>query len=208
MYHPRIDWTPDMDAAISVEGRVNLAQLGRELQVSAGAIRQRVRKLKMGPLPELWSDWQIDILKAEWPNGKLSASQIGNLIGKSRNAVIGKSHRLKLGNREPSGDKRTGKDRKERPPPPLRTKASAPKIEMAIIKKKAIPPRFYPNAVPLTTKPPISIMELRTNTCRAPVGHGSDGLVVYCGDFTFADKPFCEGHCAMYYAPTRERRWK
>ena len=196
-----------MDAAISKEdGRINLAQLGRELQVSPNAIRKRANKLKTGwTIPQLWDDRQIDILKAEWPKGKLSSSEIGNLVGKSRNAVIGKSHRLKLGNRTPSGDRRSGSDRKERPP---RVKTiRAPKIAMAII-KKATPPRFYPEAVPLTTKPPISIGELKAQTCRAPVGHGQDGLVVYCGDFTFADKPYCEGHCAMYYAPPRERRYR
>ena len=206
MYYPRIDWTPDMDVAINLEERPNLAQLSRELQVSANAIRNRVRKLKSEPLPALWLDWQLDILKAEWPKEKLSSGQIGNLVGKSRNAVIGKANRLKLGNRTPSGDKRSGSSRKERPPPPVKT-ARAPKIEMAII-KKVVPPKFYPEAVPLTTKPPISIMELGTGTCHAPVGHGPDGLVVYCGDFTFADKPYCEGHCAIYYAPPRARRFR
>jgi len=210
MYHPRINWTPDMDAFLD-DRKDSFAQLARKLQISANAIRLRVKRLNHPPqLPQSsWKEWQIDILKVEWPQGKLSATDIGILVGKSRNAVIGKSHRLKLGNRAPSGDKRTGENRKERPPPPLRIKVgSAPKIEMAIIKKKAIPPRFYPNAAPLTTKPPISIMELGTNTCRAPVGHGSDGLVVYCGDFTFADKPFCEGHCAMYYVPPRIRVYR
>ncbi len=208
MYHPRIDWTPEMDEAISVEGRVNLAQLGRELQVSPNAIRSRANKLKTGwVLPALWTDWQIDILKTEWPKGKLSSTDIGILVGKSRNSVIGKAHRLKLGNRTPSGDRRSGLERKERPPRVRVKTIRAPKIEMVII-KKATPPRFYPEAVPLTTKPPITIGELKAKTCRAPVGHGADGIVVYCGDFTFADKPYCEGHCAMYYAPPRERRYR
>jgi len=43
--------------------------------------------------------------EAEWPQGKLTATDIGILIGKTRNAVIGKCHRLKLGNRAPSGIK-------------------------------------------------------------------------------------------------------
>ncbi len=158
MSYQRIDWTPDMDAAINVEGRANLAQLARELQVSANAIRLRALKLNAPERPEAWQNWQLDILKAEWPKGTLSSSQIGNLIGKTRNAVIGKAHRLKLGNRTPSGDRRYGSDRKERPPRVKATIPRAPKTNMAIIKKGVIPPRFYPEAVPLTTKPPISII--------------------------------------------------
>src|SRR6266436_5400215 len=101
------------------------------------------RRINWTPdMEAFWKEWQIDILKAEWPQEKLSATDIGILVSKTRNAVIGKCHRLKLGNRAPSGDKRTGNDRKERPPPPLRIKkVSAPKnIEMSIIKKKVTPP--------------------------------------------------------------------
>ncbi len=144
---------------------------------------------------ELWKDWQIDILKAEWLNPKLSASDIGILIRKSRNAVIGKGNRLKLGKRGPSS--KNGKRRTERPP--------TPKQDMAIINKKVSPPRFYAEARPLTANPPISIGELRLDTCRAPVGRGPDGLVTYCGDFTFADKPYCEAHCALFYRPPEYR---
>jgi len=145
----------------------------------------------------LWKDWQINILKAEWPNPKLSASDIGILIQKSRNAVIGKGNRLKLGKRAPSSKNGKRKTKTERSLPP--------KQDMAIVSKKVSPPRFYAEARPLTTKPPIAIGELRLNTCRAPVGRGPDGLVTYCGDFTFYDKPYCEGHCALFYRPPEYR---
>jgi hypothetical protein len=149
-----------------------------------------------------WSDECIDILKVEWEKGTV-ASKIGILIQKSRGAVIGKAHRLNLSRRAPANGY-SGMPKKERPPQAPRVRAT--RTNTAIVNKKQVPPRFYASAVPLTDKPPISIMELRYNTCRAIVGRGKDGLAVYCGDMTFYDKAFCEGHCAMYYQPPEARQ--
>lgn len=151
---------------------------------------------------DVWSEEHTDILKAEWPKGT-TGSQIGLLVNKSRNAVIGKANRMRLGARSPR-NANYGQPKKERPP--RIKKARAPTTPMAIINKKAWAPRFLPAAVPLTNKAPIGIMELNDGTCHAIVGHGANGLAVYCGDFTFAEKPFCEGHCAMYYQPPNARR--
>lgn len=152
---------------------------------------------------DIWSEGHIDILKIEWAKGT-TGSQIGLIINKSRNAIIGKANRMKLGRRSPrnhtvskkgptNGEVRVKKPR-------------APVTAISIINRKAWAPRFLPAAVPLTTKAPIGIMELNDGTCHAIVGHGTNGLAVYCGDFTFAEKPFCEGHCAMYYQPPQARR--
>lgn len=146
----------------------------------------------------IWSDEHLDILKDEWAKGS-TGSQIGNLIGKTRNAVIGKANRLGLEHRAPRNGS-YGQPKKERTP---RKRVSK---KTMVINPKAAPPRFYPAAVPITSNPPISIMELGVNTCHAIVGHGANGLAVYCGDMTFHDKPFCEGHCAMYYQPADYRR--
>lgn len=140
-----------------------------------------------------WTEEELIILRREWPKGTVSR-EIGYLINKSKNAVIGQAHRLKLGNRVPgnTSPRRPKADKTEGQPRPKR----APRDNMP---RKPTPPKFYPEAVPLTTDAPISIGELNTCTCRAIVGHGPDGLAVYCGDMVFQNKPFCEGHCAMYY---------
>lgn len=44
---------------------------------------------------KVWSEKELKILKQEWGNG-LSAKQIGLLINKTKNAVIGKANRLGL----------------------------------------------------------------------------------------------------------------
>lgn len=155
-----------------------------------------------------WSEEHIDTLKAEWEKGS-TGSQIGDMIGKTRNAVIGKANRLGLEARAPRNGVQGPflKDLRKEDRPPRKRNPRVPTTAMAIIiNRKAAAPRHFPAAVPLTTKAPIGIMELNEGTCHAIVGRGANGLAVYCGDFTFAEKPFCEGHCAMYYEPPNSRR--
>lgn len=188
------NWTAEMDEAL-LKARVR--EVGVVLQVSRETVRDRILKLGLREgVNNFWSEDQLAVLREEWPRGT-TGTQIGILIGKSRNAVIGKANRLKLGARAPRNG--AGRPKQEGPP---RIRKRVPKQDMATRK---IPPRFYPAAIPLTTKDPISIMELRYDTCRAPVGSGLDGLVTYCGDFTFPGKPFCAGHCALYYKPPEAR---
>lgn len=160
-----------------------------------------------------WEAWQLEILRAEWTKGS-SASVIGGLIGKSRNAVLGKRYRLKLPERAP----RNGYSPGAKPwPNSVQPRAALPKLKPVVRPKpippkpvtdmkKAVPPKFYPDAKPIAVKAPIGIMELRDNTCRAIVGRGPDGLAVYCGDMTFAGQSYCEGHCAIYFNYDRPRR--
>ena len=207
-YHKAIEWTDALDRRISscYQDGTTIADIGMAVGLahSTVSIRLKVLGLRVAP-PNEWSEEHLDILKAQWEKGSTS-TVIGALIGKTRNAVLGKANRLKLSPRAPSNGSE-GRPKKERPP---RIRNRAPKSDMVIIPKK-VPPKFYPQATPLTSKPPIGIMELNSNTCHAPAGYGPDGLMVYCGDFTFWDarnmayKPFCEGHCAMFYQPPRER---
>lgn len=186
--------------------RWSLIRTAQRLGVSYSSLS--VRAVEIGARKEVvvskWSDKHIDLLKSEWKKGS-PASVIAEVISKleegvffTRNAVIGKSYRLNLSERPP---RNSGRPKQEKAP---RVRPPKPEKSM-IINKKASSPKFYPAAVPLTTKPPISIMGLNADTCHAIVGHGANGLAVYCGDFTFAGKPFCEGHCAMYYQAPEAR---
>ena len=72
-----------------------------------------------------WTDQRIDQLKALWDKG-LTASQIADeLGGVSRNAVIGKAHRLGLKSR-PSPVKANDVDKKAAPKKPVAAPAKAP----------------------------------------------------------------------------------
>lgn len=205
-YHKPVDWNEQMDAVIikACEEHATFTAVAEELGVSRNSVLKRATQLGRVRDSNFWTEDQRDILKAEWAKGT-TCSQIGALLGKTKNSVIGQAHRMKLERRAPYN---ASAPRKPRPPKankPLLPKKSGGQI-MVTINKKAAPPKFFAAAVPLTSKPPISIMGLNATTCRAIVGTGPDGLAVYCGDFTFQNKAFCEGHCAMYFQPPQERR--
>jgi GcrA cell cycle regulator len=142
-----------------------------------------------------WDADQIEVVRTEWPKNELSAAQIGAKIGKSRNAVIGKANRLGLVRPKPVRDP----NRRIRP-----TRAKNHTGDP--MKKDKVKQPYTPKIETGFTGQPISIMELTEGRCKAPAGHGSDGLMTYCGDFTFDGKSFCEGHCALFYVPKDQYR--
>lgn len=79
-----------------------------------------------------WTDERVETLKKMWGEGQ-SASQIAKeLGGVTRNAVIGKVHRLGLSNRAGSGGAAAAKPaakEKPAPAPKMETKAAKPKAE-------------------------------------------------------------------------------
>jgi GcrA cell cycle regulator len=153
-------------------------------EVEALSQQKRIALIKSA---KLWNDYQKEMVILHWTAGKMSAAEIGKLIGKSRNAVIGKAHRLGL----------------ECPPKPAPSKPKKPRIMATVMvtkKKKETTP-----TVLWFSDKPISIGELTELTCRSPSGYGSDGLMTYCGNMVFPGKAFCEGHCALYYVPPKPR---
>ncbi|HUD95283.1 GcrA family cell cycle regulator [Sphingobium sp.] len=97
-----------------------------------------------------WTDERIDQLKAMWERG-LTASQIADeLGGVSRNAVIGKAHRLGLQSR-PSPVKANEAPKKAAPPPPRKpaSEAEAPRTAAAPVAPQPAPPRPAAPAAPV-----------------------------------------------------------
>jgi GcrA cell cycle regulator len=144
----------------------------------------------------LWTAEEETILRQKWTH--LSAREIGKLINRSKNSVVGKAHRLELEDIKP-------KKVIPKPRPSHKKKAVDTVATMVPIRKLPKAPTFYAPARPLSGLPPIGIMELTGDTCRAIVGHAADGLATYCGDFTFPKKSYCPTHCALYYREPEKR---
>ncbi len=140
-----------------------------------------------------WSDDRITTLKTLWLDG-LSASQIaGRLGGVTRNAVIGKVHRLGLSGRaEPSKPARL-----ERPSRPQRARRPAPaKAPLAF--RRASPPSLR-EPVPEGPGLAASMTDLGPHTCKWPIGDPKAEDFSFCG--RLASGPYCPAHTARSFQP-------
>lgn len=131
-----------------------------------------------------WTDDRIEILRKLWDDG-LSASQIAKELGENvtRNAVIGKAHRLGLKSR-PSPVK---KDAKKKAPAKPAVKKAPPK-EKKIVGGK------------------VSLLELTDRMCKWPIGHPGEDDFHFCGKGSEAGMPYCAAHCAEAYQAQPPRR--
>jgi GcrA cell cycle regulator len=128
-------------------------------------------------------------LRAHWGEGH-TAAVIASLMGVSRNAVIGRAHRLKLAKREKR--KRISPATTRRPQRPhIPKKPSAPRF----IRRE---PMIAPGSLDLT------IMQLEPHQCRwITSGAGTDAF--YCGHSAAKPHGYCEAHHAIAYAPADQR---
>ncbi|WP_127090963.1 GcrA family cell cycle regulator [Aquabacter cavernae] len=160
-----------------------------------------------------WNDERVELLKRLWGEG-LSASQIaGELGGITRNAVIGKVHRLGLSGRVKSAT--PARPRKTRPeasaprpnprPATLGNTALAPAFEALVEAAPApAPAPATDNVVPLAQR--CTIMNLTESTCRWPVGEPGTASFYFCGSRSVTGMPYCTQHARMAYQPVQDRR--
>ncbi|MCC0007602.1 MAG: GcrA cell cycle regulator [Hyphomicrobiaceae bacterium] len=165
-----------------------------------------------------WTDERVELLKKLWSEG-LSASQIASRIGGvSRNAVIGKVHRLGL-----SGRATTTRMKSHRPRPRMATATAS----SATAKRPQKPQRFaqvgnpalralyQPDAEPfvpsqeelvIPLKERKSIQTLTECNCRWPIGDPQHADFHFCGKTKVAGLPYCEFHARRAYQPPQTRR--
>ncbi|MEE8296678.1 MAG: GcrA family cell cycle regulator, partial [Hyphomicrobium sp.] len=144
-----------------------------------------------------WTDDRVDLLKKLWAEG-LSASQIAGRLGSvTRNAVIGKVHRLGL-----SGRATTSRMKSHRPRQRMAAKRLA-KSRYATIGNPAL--RALYNAETNVYLPPTEelvipvaerkyIQTLTEVTCRWPIGDPQNTEFHFCGKNKVPGLPYCEFH--------------
>lgn len=136
-----------------------------------------------------WTDERVALLKKLWVEGKTAAEIAKELGGVTRNAVIGKAHRLKLSNR-------VSPIQQNKKPAPKQAPAVAANSEKKI--QKIIEQDNLRKGVDL--------MELNPRMCRWPLGDPRDENFSFCGGSSLEGLPYCSDHAKVaYQAATRNR---
>ena len=148
-----------------------------------------------------WNDGNVARLRELWDQG-LPTAQIGKLLGFTKNAVVGKAHRIGL-ERRPSPIRRTSaKPDRKKARSPITPKLNFENITEEIVEIPNKQQSFQP-----TVKTLISHNAKRG--CEWPEGHPDESDFKFCSKERFEDKPYCIDHCAIAYViPEKEESEK
>ncbi len=130
-----------------------------------------------------WTPDRVKTLMALWAEG-ISTLEIGRRLGVTKNAVVGKVHRLGLPKRQS----------------PINSTPRTPRAA-----KQTEPVRMKPQTIPLT-KDMVKMEELSSGMCNWPEGEPGSEDFRFCGQPSVEGKPYCAAHCARAYVKsTRDR---
>ena len=137
-----------------------------------------------------WTTEKVDKLKELWSKGH-TASQIAEMLGDTtRNAVIGKAHRLDLEARAPSKQSAVPRSRDNK----QIKRTAAPTSRKAKFQSILLDKNFEPEN-------PKSLEDLTESTCKWPVGHPNEKSFYFCGRSSLKDFSYCKLHLLYAYQP-------
>jgi len=181
-----------------------------------------------------WTEERVELLKKLWLEG-LSASQIAGVLGDgvTRNAVIGKVHRLKLtGRAKPvsttprartapraPGIRRLSSGGSSRPSSGIASMmksrsmpsgggmthgATALKIESEFETEVYVAPQVQELYIPEDQR--LSLLQLNEHTCKWPIGDPLTPDFYFCGQHSEEGKPYCDFHSRRAYHQIEKKR--
>jgi GcrA cell cycle regulator len=167
------------------------------------------------------ADWATESalkkLRAWWPDLTISTSEIGRRLGASKNAIVGKAHRMKLVPRPspvvPGSRRLLGAPKPEpvvrREVPMLAPLASLGPLALTKPPAWAPPPvveRKPARPAPVKPAPAPFVARPRTEPCCWVTTLGAKGkLPLYCNDESAPGKPYCPEHASRVYVKIRDR---
>ncbi len=153
-----------------------------------------------------WTEERVSLLKRLWGEGHTAAEIAKQLGGVTRNAVIGKAHRLKLSNR-------VSPIQQNKKPANKNVEQKTARKTMAVVSTSSH--SVNPSAASVKSVQEVhssssgelySLMDLKPRMCRWPCGDPKQADFGFCGDNAMPGLPYCEKHARMaYQASTRNR---
>ena len=144
-----------------------------------------------------WNEDTISRLRALWDEGH-STAEIGRRLGVTKNAVVGKAHRLVLPPR----------------PSPIRRSEAPGHVPRREVARRSTGPTLPPMPdAPRPAQPrpalravPAEPVRVRVSTCCWPIGDPGTPSFRFCDSGALANKPYCAEHAALAYVKVRDRR--
>ena len=136
-----------------------------------------------------WNPEREKKLKELWKKGHTASEIAAQLGDTTRNAVIGKAHRLNLQARAPS--------KKHRSEAKTETKASITERKLsrkARFKSLLLDKNFEPEN-------PKQLEELDEKSCKWPIGHPNESSFYFCGRSSLKDFSYCKLHLLFAFQP-------
>ncbi|WP_034490753.1 GcrA family cell cycle regulator [Afifella pfennigii] len=142
----------------------------------------------------MWTEERTDLLKRLWQDG-LSAGQIAGELGDvTRDAVIGKIHRLGLSGRgQPLSTIQRWRKKQKRPAEGFQASSAA----AATAEPSAMPPKLA-SVAPAAPKR-LALEALSERTCKWPIGAPGKSGFCFCGCDAEAGIPYCAYHATVAY---------
>jgi GcrA cell cycle regulator len=153
-----------------------------------------------------WTDERVATLKKLWLDG-LSASQIAKQLGGvTRNAVIGKVHRLGLSGRAAPSQPARPVFKAPRPPRPA-APPPAPRRVAEPVAAHSAPAVTEPRPMVYREEEPGSatVLTLGAHMCKWPIGDPSTDAFTFCGRRS-SDGPYCNEHARVAYQPQQQKK--
>jgi GcrA cell cycle regulator len=165
-----------------------------------------------------WTDERVELLKKLWAEG-LSARQIADQLGGvTRNAVIGKVHRLGLSGRATTSRPKTMRPRKKRVEAIGKASGGGRQSASPALAARTASPHQSPGlenfpsalltpidelVIPLKDR--VTMETLKESHCKWPIGDPAEDDFHFCGHNRHEDGVYCEFHTAKAYQPARRR---
>ncbi len=181
----------------------------------------------------VWDEETIRLLRDLWAQGH-STAEIGRRLGVSKNAIVGKAHRLELDARPSPIRRDVVKPASERPPPCLRAAGpTLPPLPSANVQSANVqafsttpaPSNLRPfrtaatlnprpvspaPAAPLAPRPVMPSAQFQSRrpapSCCWPIGEPGTKSFRFCDDLSVHGKPYCDEHAKLAYVRVRDRK--
>jgi GcrA cell cycle regulator len=153
-----------------------------------------------------WTDERVELLKKMWLDGH-SASQIAKQLGEvTRNAVIGKVHRLGLSGRAAPSQPARPVYKAPRPPRPVVTATPVQRRPVEVRPAQPVVTAPAPVAIYVEERGTATVLTLGAHMCKWPIGDPATDEFTFCGRRAGDEGPYCVEHARVAYQPQQSKK--